>query len=186
MTDTPTELAKALDEPLTLSERLRLAADLEQPCFHDLADAADEIEALRAENAALKAREGETQTELALMTDAAGEEPGTDTDQNERIVLSTIHQAKGLQWTAVFLIWLADGKMPSARSLAEDGGEEEERRLFYVALTRARDRLFLIYPASSVGPDGYWSTNSPSRFLSELEPDTYEQVGLGFPEYSDY
>jgi DNA helicase-2/ATP-dependent DNA helicase PcrA len=67
-------------------------------------------------------------------------------DEDERLTLSSIHQAKGLEWRVVFLIWAADGRFPSPRSLRDAEGEEEERRLFYVALTRARDELYVCYP----------------------------------------
>jgi DNA helicase-2/ATP-dependent DNA helicase PcrA len=114
---------------------------------------------------------------LALLTDAV--EPGAQGTfpEDERVVLSTIHQAKGLEWKVVFLVWLVDGKMPSARSLLEPGGEEEERRLFYVALTRAKDELYLVYPTVSTSRDNYGMGNSPSRFIMELDQDTYEHHG---------
>ena len=57
-----------------------------------------------------------------------------------------MHQAKGLEWRAVFVVWLADGRFPSAPALRIRDGEEEERRLFYVAVTRARDELYLLLP----------------------------------------
>lgn len=118
--------------------------------------------------------------EIALLT----ETPETDVEDvrssAERVVLSTIHQSKGLEWRVVFLVWLVDGKMPSARSLPEAGGEEEERRLFYVAITRTKDELYLMYPAVSTARDNYGTANTPSRFLSELDTDTYELYGSTF------
>src|SRR5215213_2837479 len=63
-------------------------------------------------------------------------------DEDELLTLSSVHQAKGLEWRAVFILWAADGKFPSPRSLRDAEGEEEERRLWYVALTRARDQLY--------------------------------------------
>ena len=83
--------------------------------------------------------------ELALIQTESGALTGEDVvsggDEDERLALSSVHQAKGLEWKIVFLIWLSDGRFPSARSLRDPEGEEEERRLFYVALTRARDEL---------------------------------------------
>jgi DNA helicase-2/ATP-dependent DNA helicase PcrA len=95
---------------------------------------------------------------------------------NERIVLSTIHQAKGLEWDTVFIIHLADGFFPNRRALAEEGGMEEERRLFYVATTRARRLLFLTYPLT-VGYDTLMF-NQPSTFLDEVSPRLFERVEL--------
>ncbi|HEX8685765.1 MAG TPA: ATP-dependent helicase, partial [Pyrinomonadaceae bacterium] len=76
----------------------------------------------------------------------AGEEVVSGADEDELIALTSVHQAKGLEWRAVFIIWAADGKFPSPRSLRDAEGEEEERRLWYVALTRARDQLYITYP----------------------------------------
>jgi DNA helicase-2/ATP-dependent DNA helicase PcrA len=68
------------------------------------------------------------------------------------------------------LIWLAEGRFPSLRSLSETGneGEEEERRLFYVAITRARDELYLCYPRFAADRGGRDMIQQPSRFISEL------------------
>ena len=85
----------------------------------------------------------------------------------QRIVLSTIHQAKGLEWDAVFVINLVDGGFPNQRAMMEDGGLEEERRLFYVAVTRAKRNLFLTYPETA--RMGGLSWNTPSMFLSEID-----------------
>ena len=61
-----------------------------------------------------------------------------------------MHQAKGLEWRAVFVIWLADGRFPLRGRLATPDDEEEERRLFYVAATRAKDELALVYPLTAL------------------------------------
>ena len=100
----------------------------------------------------------------------------------DKIILSTIHQAKGLEWSAVFVIGLSDGKFPNQRALDEDGGLEEERRLFYVAMTRARKKLFLTYPVMS-GYDSV-SISQPSRFLIELSGDLVEVIKLKAPSVS--
>jgi len=86
--------------------------------------------------------------------------------QDERLILSTIHQAKGLEWDAVFVIGLRDGGFPNPRAVAE-GEIEEERRLFYVATTRARKNLYLTYPLSDGRSDDF-SSGLPSLFVSEL------------------
>lgn len=79
----------------------------------------------------------------------------------------------------VFVIWLAEGRFPSLRSLTESGGEgeEEERRLFYVAVTRARDELYLCYPRFAADRGGRETIQRPSRFISELPGEGYERVG---------
>lgn len=95
----------------------------------------------------------------------------------EAITLSTIHQAKGLEWSVVFLIGLSEGMFPHQRSL-ESGEEEdieEERRLFYVAITRAKDQLYMTYPRwNSKAYSGNYS-QSPSRFLDEFPPSLVEE-----------
>lgn len=104
--------------------------------------------------------------EVTLMNELSGEDVADEPGDHERVTLSTVHQAKGLEWRTVFIVWLAEGRFPSAR--AED--IEEERRLFYVASTRAKDDLILCFPL--VARDRYRVDVilEPSRFLSEL-PD---------------
>lgn len=95
----------------------------------------------------------------------------------DSVRLTTVHQAKGLEFAVVFVIGLADGTFPGRRSI-EAGDVEEERRLFYVAVTRARDELYLSFPKVSLrgGPGGMM--NVPSRFLQELSSDLYEPLRL--------
>ena len=100
----------------------------------------------------------------------------------DAIVLSTIHQAKGLEWDTVFIINLADMAFPNQRALFEDGGVEEERRLFYVAATRAEKKLFLTFPL--IGPQGDYV--QPSMFLSELDDDLLESAAKKYQENSEY
>lgn len=96
---------------------------------------------------------------------------------SEAIKLTTVHQSKGLEYAVVFVIGLADGLFPGRRSI-EAGDVEEERRLFYVAVTRARDELYLCFPKINPrgGPTGMM--NTPSRFLQELPSDLYEPLKL--------
>ncbi|MFH4247025.1 3'-5' exonuclease, partial [Acinetobacter baumannii] len=89
-------------------------------------------------------------------------------DEDELLSLSSIHQAKGLEWRVVFIIWAADGRFPSPRALRETDGEEEERRLWYVALTRARDQLYITYPALATDYAQQTVLQRPSRFVTEV------------------
>ena len=89
-----------------------------------------------------------------------------------------MHQAKGLEFDVVFLIMLCDGFFPSGRSLETIEGEEEERRLFYVAITRARNELYFSYPLIRSGYGGGDDMKSPSRFLSDIPMNLLEEVNL--------
>jgi len=111
--------------------------------------------------------------ELAMIGGLVAEdiEPGS---RREMVVLSTVHQAKGLEWDAVFVIWLAEGKFPAAASYGDAAALAEERRLFYVAATRCRRELYLLYPLLQRGRSGLETIQRPSRFLSELDPGCYE------------
>jgi len=113
-------------------------------------------------------------SELSLMSGVSGEEIITVGDENERLVLSTIHQAKGLEWKVIFLIWCAEGRFPNPKSL-EEGNLEEERRLFYVATTRAMDELYLCYPLLIFDKQIGHVILRPSRFISELKHSCYEE-----------
>ncbi len=117
------------------------------------------------------------ETFLSEMTLQGLSEAAEGADASEgRVILSTVHQAKGLEWGVVFMIGLNDGKFPSAKSLKNDD-EEEERRLFYVGVTRAREALYLCYP---VAVDD-WQTMGiarPSRFIRELPEDCFEEMAV--------
>ena len=86
------------------------------------------------------------------------------------LTLSTIHSAKGLEWRAVFVIWAADGRFPSLYNL-DDSNLEEERRLMYVATTRAKDQLYLTYPVNIFDRSVGMVMGKPSRFIEEISPD---------------
>ncbi len=102
----------------------------------------------------------------------AGLEP--ETEDEEHLVLSTIHSAKGLEWHTVFVISLSEGRFPSAYAVRDEEDLEEERRLFYVAVTRARENLFLCHPVTGYVPGEGRVILKPSRFLEELSPELYE------------
>ncbi|ULA65597.1 MAG: DNA helicase [Nitrospira sp.] len=97
---------------------------------------------------------------------------------DERMVLSTIHSAKGLEWQAVFVIWIVDGRFPSVYSFVDDEDLEEERRLFYVSVTRAKRHLFLTYPINVYDKSSGMLLSKPSRFLDHVSPDLFDTVAL--------
>jgi DNA helicase-2/ATP-dependent DNA helicase PcrA len=117
--------------------------------------------------------------QLALVTslDNAATSAPEDPDH---VTLSSVHQAKGLEWRIVFVIWLADGKFPSSRSLESNDNIEEERRLFYVSVTRAKDELYLTYPCVSYSQGNYGDPlQRPSRFLLEIPKPLVEEWMVG-------
>ena len=97
---------------------------------------------------------------------------------DERLVLSTIHSAKGLEWQCVFVIWIVDGRFPSIYSFSEDEGLEEERRLFYVSVTRAKRHLYLTYPINVFDRGSGMVLSKPSRFLDPVAPRLLDQLVL--------
>jgi DNA helicase-2/ATP-dependent DNA helicase PcrA len=155
--------------------------------------------------------------EIALSNPLAGEDVATVGPEDEKIVLTSVHQAKGLEWRVVFVMWLADGRFPSQRALRVPGGiiriepsrvpealpllegavedapvideagtrelvipgEEEERRLFYVAVTRAMQELYLVFPVMARDRGGMDILMEPSRFVRELPGDVYEKWVIG-------
>jgi DNA helicase-2/ATP-dependent DNA helicase PcrA len=113
-------------------------------------------------------------SELSLLSGVSGEEIVNDSMDEEKMILSTIHQAKGLEWKAVFIIWCAEGRFPNPKAI-EEGNDEEERRLFYVASTRAMDELYLCYPLLTFDKQAGHIILKPSRFISELKGSTYDE-----------
>ncbi len=112
--------------------------------------------------------------QLALISNVDAEAAPNQGADKEAVNLSTVHQAKGLEFQAVFVIWLSDGMFPSSRSLDTRDALEEERRLFYVAITRARDELYLTYPHMRLS-GGYGDIfQRPSRFLQEIPNELVE------------
>ncbi len=120
-----------------------------------------------------------TQMSLLANVEVDDAQGGARARDDERMRLSTIHQAKGLEFDVVFVIMLCDGLFPSSRSVESADGEEEERRLFYVAITRARNELYLSYPLVRVNPAyGGVALQQPSRFVQPLSRDLVEEWEL--------
>lgn len=117
-------------------------------------------------------------TQLALLTNVEAEDDKPREDDHEKIRLSSIHQAKGLEFRVVFVIMLCDGLFPSSRSIDSVEGEEEERRLFYVAVTRAKDELYLSHPLMRFIQGGGDAMQQPSRFLAEIPVELREEWNL--------
>jgi DNA helicase-2/ATP-dependent DNA helicase PcrA len=107
--------------------------------------------------------------------------PGASREEEDCLVLSTAHSAKGKEWDSVFVIWCVDGWFPSARCLNSDEDTDEERRLMYVAMTRAKNHLAVTYPlnaySSRRGSD--YSIDQLSRFIDRGVRDRMERVAVG-------
>jgi len=118
----------------------------------------------------------------AFLTDMALEPPNTaigstlstESISEDRLVLSTVHSAKGLEWHTVFIIWALDGRFPSAQSLYKEEDLEEELRLMYVAATRAQENLYFTYPGQIYDRSVGVMLNRPSRFIDMLSEDILE------------
>jgi DNA helicase-2/ATP-dependent DNA helicase PcrA len=106
---------------------------------------------------------------------------GSSREKNDCLILSTAHSAKGKEWDAVFVIWAVDGWFPSARCLNSEEETEEERRLMYVALTRARNHLSVSYPlnAYSSRRGAEYSLDQLCRFIDRGVRDNMQRVTVG-------
>ena len=130
---------------------------------------------------------GSLLTDLALepaaesVTDITA--PGTD---DEKLVLSTIHSAKGLEWHSVFVIWALDGRFPSLHAQSSEEDMEEELRLMYVAATRAREGLVFTYPRQVYDRSLGIILNRPSRFIDMIPEEILEKRSIGFSGRSQY
>src|SRR6185295_12520121 len=108
-------------------------------------------------------------TDMALEppTDSVGDVLAADVEEG-LLTLSTIHSAKGLEWDTVFVIWMVDGRFPSFHNVHDDEETEEERRLLYVSVTRAKERLYLTYPIDIYDRSSGMVLGRPSRFVEGL------------------
>jgi len=108
---------------------------------------------------------------------------GGSESESDALVLSTVHSAKGKEWKAVFLIWAVDGWFPSSRAVEDPDELEEERRLMYVALTRAKDDLAIVYPMQVYGSrrSAEYSFDQLSRFLDRGVRGTMQRIVVEEP-----
>src|SRR6185295_8941506 len=118
-------------------------------------------------------------TDMALEppTDSVGDVLAADVEEG-LLTLSTIHSAKGLEWHTVFIIWAADGRFPSMYTMHDEDDVEEERRLMYVAVTRAKDQLYLTYPIEIYDRTVGVVYGRPSRFVDDIEESLLEPIAL--------
>lgn len=118
--------------------------------------------------------------EIALVGESDSREARSHPSGDEHVVtLSTVHQAKGLEWSVVFIPWLTEGRFPIWNANESPEDEEEERRIFHVAVTRAKDDLYLLCPDSAPDSRGHAKATAPSRFLTEVPASLFEKHGAG-------
>jgi DNA helicase II / ATP-dependent DNA helicase PcrA len=113
--------------------------------------------------------------EVTLFNELSGEDVVPGEPDDDKLVLSSIHQAKGLEWSRVIVMGLSEGRFPNYRAAATEDGLEEERRLFYVAVTRAKNEVALAYPMLARDRYGVDVILEPSRFVSELPDEVFER-----------
>ncbi len=113
--------------------------------------------------------------EVTLFNELSGEDVAAGEPSDDRVVLSSVHQAKGLEWSRVVVMWLSEGRFPGYRASVTEEGLEEERRLFYVAVTRAKNEVALTYPMLARDRYGVDVILEPSRFVAELPDDVFER-----------
>jgi DNA helicase-2/ATP-dependent DNA helicase PcrA len=138
--------------------------------LEDIAELAGQIAAAESTGGGRQKLEAFLQ-DVALLTNLDAKRNDTNTD---KLTLSTIHQAKGMEWPVVFVPWLSEGLFPSAKA-AEENRADEERRLFYVVVTRAKDFLHLYSPTIRKTSDGGMFPVEESIFLKEIPPQLVEK-----------
>ena len=176
------------DRPHSPAESIRLVRQLYDPILQATYDDApprladlDQLETI----AAGYADRTSFLATLALEPPAATQDLAVgSTDEDDALILSTVHSAKGKEWDVVFVIHASDGVFPMARAASDEAQVEEERRLLYVAMTRARNELYVTYPlhsyATRMGAD--FAYTQLSRFLDPGVRQTMQRVTLGEPE----
>ncbi len=124
-------------------------------------------------------------TDITLREGFKGETIRGARDEDEYVVLTTIHQAKGLEWQVVMIVGLCHGQFPHPKSFGDSAQLEEERRLFYVAITRTKRELYLTHPIMRFDYSSGEIITRPSSFLQELPEHCYEEWRMeeeGFEE----
>ena len=175
LAETLRELAAALTEK-SPEELVQLALDgwyssYIREIYPNWTDRADDLQSLISFASRYETME-ELLAQLVLLASESNER--SPEEQQNCLRLTTIHQAKGLEFPVVFVIGLADGTFPLKRTI-DDGNLEEERRLFYVAVTRAEEELYLSYPMLNQQGNQVMRLN-PSRFIQEVDPSRYETL----------
>ena len=145
-------------------------------------DAEDRLDDVKELAAQIAGNEGGLEaflSDVALLTNLDVRKNDPDQD---KVTLSTVHQAKGMEWPVVFVPWLSEGMFPSQKA-GEEGRLEEERRLFYVVVTRAKDHLYMFSPQMRKMTDGGMFPIEPSVFVRDIPPEliTVKRV-TGLPE----
>jgi len=128
-----------------------------------------------------------------FLTDMALEPPNTSLNDSEfstiseddRLILSTVHSAKGLEWHTVFIIWALDGRFPSIHAVHDDQDLEEELRLMYVAATRAKENLFFTYPVQIYDRVSGMILNRPCRFIDNISDDILRKTNGSNIDFAD-
>ncbi len=166
------ELAKAFEIILSSGYRITVKEKFDDP--EDRLDDLDQLGIFALNYESIE----QFLSDVALSEGFQGEmkNQSSEDGDDDYLILSTIHQAKGLEWSVVFIIGLVEGQFPNARALKSPEDVEEERRLFYVATTRAKDELYLTQPMTSFfGSQMGRTFSGPSRFITELPIHTYER-----------
>lgn len=113
-------------------------------------------------------------SDLALEPEESVLDVAAADHDKEKLVLSTIHSAKGLEWQVVFIIWTLDGYFPSLYAFTKEAELDEERRLMYVAITRAKEQLYLSYPIRIFHRASHAVLSKPSRFIESVPEEILE------------
>lgn len=119
--------------------------------------------------------------DLGSFEEFKGETMLASSEKEEVLVLSTIHQAKGLEWEAVFIIGFSDYEFPHPKALGSQDALEEERRLFYVSTTRTKSLLHIIYPETKYTFKNGLIITRPSMFFYEIPSQNYEEINVEEP-----
>ena len=182
LTDLFETLKQVDDDNLSMSDRVTLLSEYYRPLLQNKYD--DWQKRWRDMEAFIMISERYRSLQ-SFLSDLAIDPPSeslselTPEDKEEDYLsLSTIHSAKGLEWKVVFIIWALEGRFPSARSVDDIDSIEEERRLFYVACTRAQDRLIISYPNNIYDRESGFVLSEPTRFLANIDESLADRFNI--------